>query len=474
MTRLVRHVPRWRRSIGPLALMSLAAACTVDRPTDPPLGPSLDLELRQALEGWGAVLPIVDVPRQNAALVDLGRSLFFDKELSGNRDIACGTCHEPADALTDRMSLAVGTGGLGSGAARLPGQGRQFVPRNAPSLLNLGITFPYLFWDGRVAEFGFNGPPGPGGFIKDPKLPSGLSGILAAQAMLPILNRLEMRGRAGDKDRFGHVNELAEFPDSAATQIWAATMRRLLAINEYVARFNAAFPGVPNTSLGFQHAANAIAAFQLDAFTATNSAFDRFLKRDPRGMSDDAKRGGILFFGRAQCASCHSGPLLGGQQFANIGIPQLGPGVSPSAPLDKGHGDVVALQGGVGPNPDFYAFAFRVPPLRNVELTAPYMHNGAYPTLEVVVRHYTNADSALRFYDVTQVDQSLRGTLRGDAATIEKVRKTMDFRLQQKIPLTTGEQRQLVAFLKSLTDPSARLLAGVVPARVPSGLPVRE
>lgn len=472
MTNYVRGVTRGGLFVAAFALLLVGTACADDTPSDPPFEPSLDLQLRESLEGWGVVLPIVDVPKQDAALVDLGRALFFDKELSGNRDVSCGTCHDMAAAGGDAMSLAVGTGGVGTGATRRPGQGRQFVPRNAPSILNQGLTFPYVFWDGRLAEFDFNGPVPVGASNGLPKFPPGLTTVLAKQAMLPVLTRIEMRGERGDRDRFGKVNELAEFPDTDAAGIWAATMRRLLALQDYVVKFSAAYPGTPTASLGFQHAAGAIAAFELDAFTRTNSPFDRFLARDGRAMSDDAKRGGLLFFGKAQCAQCHSGPLLGGQQFANIGVPQLGPGVGTGVPLDRGRGELfAALANG---DSSFYTFAFRVPPLRNVELTSPYMHNGAYPTLETVVRHYTNADSALRSYDVTQLDPSLRPLHRGDAATIGRIVRTMDFRIRQRIALTPAEQQDLVAFLKSLTDPSARTLGAIAPLAVPSGLPVRD
>ena len=102
------------------------------------------------------------------------------------------------------------------------------------------------------------------------------------------------------------------------------------------------------------------------------------------------------------------------------------------------------------------------------------MHNGAYPTLESVVRHYTNADSALRSYDVTQLAPALRASHHGDAATLASMRQTLDGRVQQPIRLTATQQQELVAFLKSLTDPAARDLSAVAPAQVPSGLPVRE
>ena len=86
------------------------------------------------------------------------------------------------------------------------------------------------------------------------------------------------------------------------------------------------------------------------------------------------------------------------------------------------------------------------------------MHNGVYPTLDAVVRHYNNVDSALVAFDVTQVDATLRSSYHGDAGTFAAVRKTLDFRVQHPFGLTPDEQQQLVAFLKSLTDPAARNL----------------
>ena len=100
------------------------------------------------------------------------------------------------------------------------------------------------------------------------------------------------------------------------------------------------------------------------------------------------------------------------------------------------------------------------------------MHDGVYPTLEAVVRHYNNVDSALKSFDATQLDASLRASYHGDAGTIAAVEKTLDFRLQRSLGLTPDEQQQIVAFLKSLTDPAARHLGVIVPSSVPSGLPL--
>lgn len=452
-----------RRRFTAIAVLSGAVACGDRSVTAVATAPSLDAQVRQVINGWG-VVPILPMNAPDPALVDLGRSLFFDKLLSGNRDVSCASCHNLARGTGDGLSLAIGTGAVLTGTSRALGPGRQFTPRNAPPLFGASLRPFYLFWDGRVSDFGgstaFATPAGAA-------LPSGLSSELAAQAMFPVTNRVEMRGNAGDADDFGKPNELATIADTQYTAIWSAAMRRVLAVTAYVQKFNAAYPSVSVGQLGFQHAANAIAAFEMATFVRTSSPFDRYLARDDAALSTDAKRGALLFFGRARCSQCHNGPRLGGESFASVAAPQLGPGTGIDAPLDVGRGDPSA-----GIQPQTPRFFFRVPPLRNVELTAPYMHDGAYPTLEAVVRHYNNVDSAVKAYDVSQLDPALRSSYHGDAATINLLLSSLDGRLRQPLALTPDEQRQVVAFLKSLTDPSARNLTAAIPASVPSGLPV--
>jgi cytochrome c peroxidase len=441
-----------------VAFLLVGTAC---ERSDTLAGPSLDAALRQDMSGWG-VMPIGPMPAQDPALVNLGRALMFDPILSGNRDVACATCHHPSMHETDGLSLSIGTGGSGLGPARTVGPGRQFVRRNAPSLLNAGLGLSYLFWDGRIARFGngFTGGPSQG-------LPGGQPDVLSAQAMLPVLDRREMRGEPGDHDVFGAPNELAAIADSDSAAVWQAIMQRVLAIPEYAAMFHRAFPDFPTIGLPelrFQQAAQALAAFQLSALIKTDSPFDRYLNHDDAALTTQQKRGGRLFFGKARCSTCHNGPLLGANGFANAGVPQLGPGSPTTPPLDRGRADL--------PNQGFYEFAFRVAPLRNVELTAPYMHDGAFPTLEAVVRHYNDVPLALQTYDPSQLQPALRATYHGDAATTDSVLRTLDFRLQTPLHLTDDELADLVAFLKSLTDPSARDLSALVPTTVPSGLPV--
>jgi cytochrome c peroxidase len=452
---MIRNLERTPRYGLALALVAVLGACGGDGAlTDVGASqPGLDQQVRAALNGWG-VVPILPVASQNPAIVDLGRSLFFDRILSGNRDVSCASCHNPENHTGDGLSLAVGTHG-------------RLAARNAPALFSVGLGGPYLFWDGRVSNLGPQG----GAPIVTPlgsALPAGVTSLLAAQAMLPVTNRVEMRGNAGDADAFGNANELAQLADTSYAAIWSGVMRRVLAVSAYMQKFNAAYPLVPAERLGFEFAANAIAAFETETFTKAGSPFDHYLAHDDGALATDAKQGALLFFGKARCSQCHNGPLLGGQQFASVGVPQLGPGSGSAAPLDIGAGDPVKGQPFTLPK-----FFFRVAPLRNVELSAPYMHDGAYPTLEAVVRHYNNVDSALKSFDVTQLDASLRASYRGDAATVNALLNAVDGRLRQPLALTPDEQRQLVAFLKSLTDPGARDLHSVTPSSVPSGLPVR-
>src|SRR2546430_5398584 len=131
-----------------LGLLVLATGCDGWKTPSGPAA-SLDADLRQSLSRWGTV-PIGPTPAQPAALVDLGQALMFDKVLSGNRDISCATCHNPATHAADGLALAIGTGGRGVGPSRTLGPGGPFISRNAPPLLNTTLRAAHLFLCGRV------------------------------------------------------------------------------------------------------------------------------------------------------------------------------------------------------------------------------------------------------------------------------------------------------------------------------------
>ncbi|HEY3473188.1 MAG TPA: FG-GAP-like repeat-containing protein, partial [Anaerolineales bacterium] len=185
------------------------------------------------------VSPPTNPPPPSPELVKLGEALFWDPELSGNRDTSCATCHHADLATGDDLSVSIGTKGFGLGPQRDMGTARSLVPRNAQPLFNLGYEeWDVFFWDGRVSEdpvTGFHTPA-------SDRLPEGLDSLLAAQAMFPVTSRDEMRGDRGDVDVFGNPNELAMLVDYKSQPIWNALMKRLLAIPGYVELFKAAYP----------------------------------------------------------------------------------------------------------------------------------------------------------------------------------------------------------------------------------------
>jgi len=410
-----------------------------------------------------SVGPLDPGPPQVPAQVQLGQALFFDGELSGNRDIACATCHHPFLGTGDELSLPIGTGAITPGTLghdRVIGLGREIIPRNAPEIFNRGsLEWFTQFWDGRIEDMGV-------GFISPAgaALPPGLPNVLAVQAMFPVTSRAEMRGAVGDADILGNPNELALLEDGDLQGIWDGIMVRLLLFPGYQALFEAAFPNVDSGDLGFEHAAIAIAAFEAEAYTFLDSPWDKYLEGDNRALSKSEKRGALLFYGKAQCSSCHSGSLMTDQQYYNIGVPQLGPGKGAEAPLDFGRGRET---GNVAD-----AFRFRTPPLRNCEVTGPYMHDGAFSDLRKVVRHHATSLKSLVSYDPDKhLDQSIvHATF--DPTIQTEVELTIEL---DRLPtgLTKSEIRSLVKFLESLTAPNLKERLNVtIPDSVPSGLPI--
>lgn len=275
-----------------------------------------------------------------------------------------------------------------------------------------------------------------------------------------------MRGFPGELDVFGEANEMADLTNADFALIWPLVVERALGVAEYRDQLTSLF-GVAESEVTVVHLAEATAAFMTDAFTTLDSPFDRYLAGDDSALSDAAKRGGILFYGRASCSGCHSGGLQTDQGFHNIAAPQVGTGKGDEAPLDFGRGRVT---GDAAEN-----FRFRTSSLRNTELEGPWMHNGAYADLEDAVRHHLDPESALLSYDDLQVEPELVGTYQNDPDTLDMLLGSLDPLLAvQGEPLTDPEVDDLMAFLSALTDPSALNLLHLVPDQVPSGLPVDD
>jgi len=408
---------------------------------------------------------------ENPDEVFLGKMLFYDKIISGNQNISCATCHHPFAATTDGLSLSVGEGGMGISTSRMNGIGddsvHERVPRNAPAIFNLGAKeFKVMFHDGRVEE----DPTQPSGF-KSPagnNLPLGLDSALAAQAMFPVTSATEMAGQAGENT----VSDAAAVSDlSGENGVWKTLAGRLREIPEYVELFKAAYPDIQNKEdITFVHAANAIAAFESVVWRADDSPFDQYLKGDNEAISMRAFKGMMLFYGKAQCSSCHSGALQTDHQFHSIGMPQIGPGKGDGI---DGHDDFGRER--VTKDP-LDRYKFRTPSLRNVALTGPWGHAGSYNTLEAVIQQHLDPVNSLNQYDPSQ---SILPS-REDLDSIDYVVMDDDLRRGEiasstsamDVQLSETEIMQLVAFLHALTDYNSIEIREDVPASVPSGLVV--
>jgi len=411
------------RGIALLAVVSLlwCVGCSEEDPIEP-TGPREEFDLVTL----GAVpYPPDNLPSRER--VALGRLLFFDPILSGEKDISCGHCHHPALAWGDGRARAIGVSGtvpgigpagVGPDRVLLDPENHLETPRNTPSCMNAGCSaHPHghpeyrgsQFWDGRADG-------------------------LENQAALPITSFDEMAGDAYTE---------ADAMDSVLV--------RLQTIPEYVELFRDAFPDEADEMDAFpeRHVIRestydrALGAYERELVFAS-SPFDAYVDGDDDALGSRGYAGMLLFFGDAGCAQCHHGPMLSSYEFVITGVDSAGPGRDP---IVRG-GDGMDWGRWEHTGDELDRFAFRVPTLRNVELTGPYMHTGEASTLEEVIQFYNDG---------------------GNDHGLEAWR--IDARLQ---PLGLGDQEvgDLVAFLKTLTDRTvdSDLIDLTVPLSVPSGL----
>jgi len=448
-----------------LVLAALVTACEGSHGAAEAPASAIEIDaLRNELFIAG-VQPLPDAPVVSDELFELGRALFFDKVLSGNQDVSCATCHLPQFGTGDGRNLSDGVHGLGFGPER---GGGVIVPRNSPGLFAVHLRSD-LFWDGRVSQDAAGAVAMPAAVeLTDAMRATFTPGLetAAAQAMLPPVSREEMRGAAGENplgDLGDGYNSPNGRPDSTM-QVWVELTERLLAIPEYVAMLRAAYPGVAIQDFTFAHAGNAIAAFETRAFARTDSPFQRFVRGDDTALTRREVIGALTFYG-VGCGSCHSGSLLTDDQHHNTGLPQIGPGSNlftvfgPVGP-DFGH------ENATGRVEDRYTF--RTPSLLNVELTAPYGHAGQFQKLGDMVAHYEDVELSNLNYDI-QANVFDPRIVTARVPNTEAVLATLDPRVQARLDF---DEKLVVEFLESLTDRSARRLSDLVPARVPSGLPV--
>ncbi len=328
-----------------------------------------------------AGFPRPRVPTDNqmsAAKVALGRYLFYETRLSGNGTQSCGSCHLQSLAFTDGRTTSVGSTG-------------EPTPRNAPSLANVGY-YMTLTW-------------------ANPSLVT-----LERQAEVPLFGERPVEMGVTDRNK-GEI---------------LARLRRA----GYAKRFTAAFPG-QRTPVTWANIVKAIASFQR-TIVSGDSRYDRFLAG--RATLDPAEtRGMELFFGeRAECHHCHNGFNFSDQttyagsrentpRFHNTGLYNVG---GTGAYPDPSHGvfDLTARASDMG--------RFRAPSLRNIALTAPYMHDGSMSTLQEVLDFYAAGGR-----DITS------GPNAGDG-------RANPFKdpLMPVISLSEQDKADIVAFLGTLTD----------------------
>jgi len=396
----------------------------------------------------------------------IGRLLFYDKVLSGNKNISCGTCHHHNFAGGDGVSLGIGEGGVGVGPDRTAGTGddriKKRIPRNAPSLWNLGHKdISVIFHDGRLTAAdtygnGFNSPA-------EEWLPQGLDNLLAAQALFPLTAQFEMAGNPRENEVAGAIHDR---PNAA----WPIIAKRVRIIPEYANMFLQAFDNISKPEdISIVEIGNALGAFIAAEWQSYDSPYDAWLTGTP--LPDDAERGREVFFTSARCAACHAGDLFTDQSFHALGLPSFGPGrtrVWDQISRDVGRMGKSNLQSD--------AYKFRTPSLRNVALTAPYGHNGAMPTLEAMIRHHADpaASAAAWTPDMAalpDVPWLARAdfNIREDSAEMARQKDAVSVR---PIHLSENDISDLEAFLNALTGATALTRPLGRPDTVPSGLTV--
>jgi cytochrome c peroxidase len=277
---------------------------------------------------------------------ELGRALFFDPILSGDRRTSCASCHHPDYGMADGLRRAVGVGGRGIGLKRA-GTGPE-LRRNTPSIFNVAFN-TIQFWDGRTST-------------------------LEEQALEPLFAENEMNQPSA-----------------------AELVRRLRAIPEYREMFTKAFGyamAPEERDVTVPNIARAIAAFERKLLIM-DTPYDRFVAGRDHQLTTEQLRGLVVFFGAGQCAACHTAPLFHDGGVSAIGVPAAS---ERGAPLDTdpGFGAVIRRVDSFG--------TFKTPGLRNVARTAPYMHNGALATLEEVVDFYNEGGGRGRGLEVPNQD----------------------------------------------------------------------
>ena len=397
----------------------------------------------------------------------LGQLLFYDPILSGNKEVACATCHHPSLGTGDGLSLSLGDGGKGLGNKRIvdyENLPEQRVPRNAQPLFNLGAKqFKTLFHDGRV-QVDLSRPSG----LRTPleeEMVEGFSSIISAQTMFPVLSADEMAGHYSENEISEAVRRGILTGEGGA---WDLISKRVGSVPAYSDFFIDIYDHIEVAKdIKFTDISNAVAAFMEFEWRSDTSPFDDFLE-GKLNLNISQENGMELFYGKANCSSCHAGALFTDHQFHATGQPQLGPG---KAARFQSHSRDLGRFRVTGNIKDKYAF--RTPSLRNVELTGPWGHAGAYNELEAFLGAHIDPYLALSNYDKSNVTLTKYDTndwkIMDDASEVKAIADAISIK---PVIISKGEVTDLLAFLGTLTDTKAQKGRLGIPETVPSGLKI--
>lgn len=359
----------------------------------------------------------------------LGKQLFFSRNLSGQHLLACADCHNPLLAGTDRRILSTGM----INNRREPDYyfhtaNRVTPPRNAPSTFNLALWEQYLYHDGR-SEHSLN------------------------SGQLPLVRQSELLQRIPEKSRTQH----SFLHDSIEKNLVDHEQQFILNDPErWLTAFRTGFnapDGIAKTLLTPKNTAAALAEYMRSQIFI-NSPWQDYTQGKTDAISDSAKQGALLFFrpksqGGFACASCHSGSRFTDEQFHNVQLPNINLQnyqQSFANELDYGRGFVTQKK------EDY--FKFRTPSLLNVAETGPWGHNGAYRTLSSVVRHMLNPEKALHDYDAFTL--SGEDLIMSEPKQFNKQMKNLNNQRFTPQRYQSKDVQAIIAFLHTLTDPCVK------------------
>lgn len=394
----------------------------------------------------------------------LGQMLFFDPVMGGPNNTTCATCHVRSKGSVDGLPMAVGIGSSGVGEQRLQSPEAFVIPRNVLPFFNRGESdFTALFWDGRV-QLGENGN------FESPmgnKLPKGFENLLAVAASFPQVEPDEMLGRSvrrgGENQATYHADlvDMTVDPDNfqeRTLNVYSNLVKRLLGTSaastpmqsEYRKLFQSAYPAT--SEFDITHIGNALAAYISLAFQLKPAAWDSYVRGEISALSQQQKKGAMIFFGKGRCAVCHTGEEFSDFKYHGLAVPQLDVGKH-GGYLDYGRAKATGLA--------IDRFQFRTPPLRNVTRTGPWGHNGVFTSLEEVISHHFNP-IPLMF-----------AAQKGRPREAELAGRLLRYRspiLAEIYPMAPNDVGAVVAFLEALQSDPILSTDEALPKSVPSGM----